>query len=243
MGLWVSSVGLWVWHSLVGSYAQGLRRVLSRCHLGCIQPGALGPLPNSQDFLQNLLSCMCMVDALFSCSLLPGNCLLLQKSLPYEPLHKPSHPVYNSLPLLIPSPHSFTPLPLFSLGNHRSVLSTCESGILFSSVQLLSHVQLFATPWTAPRQTSPTPGACSNSCPCCHPTISSSVIPFSCLQSYPASGGQWLFRTESGVSRGKLLHIGWAKTSSYHLVQESIFNILNMKRSICFHILFHYVLS
>ena len=39
---------------------------------------------------------------------------------------------------------------------------------------------------------SPTPGACSNSCPSsqwCHPTISSSVIPFSsCLQSFPTSG-------------------------------------------------------
>ena len=39
---------------------------------------------------------------------------------------------------------------------------------------------------------SPTPGAGSNSCPLsqwCHPTISSSVIPFSsCLQSFPASG-------------------------------------------------------
>ena len=38
---------------------------------------------------------------------------------------------------------------------------------------------------------SPTPGACSNSCPLswwCHPTISSSVVPFSsCLQSFPAS--------------------------------------------------------
>ena len=39
---------------------------------------------------------------------------------------------------------------------------------------------------------SPTPGACSNSCPLgqwCHPIISSSVIPFSsCLQSFPSSG-------------------------------------------------------
>ena len=39
---------------------------------------------------------------------------------------------------------------------------------------------------------SPTPRACSNSCPSsqwCHPTISSSVIPFSsCLQYFPASG-------------------------------------------------------
>ena len=38
---------------------------------------------------------------------------------------------------------------------------------------------------------SPTPGACSNLFPLsrwCHPTISSSVIPFSSLQSFPASG-------------------------------------------------------
>ena len=39
---------------------------------------------------------------------------------------------------------------------------------------------------------SPTPRACSNSCPSsqwCHPTMSSSVIPFSsCFQSFPASG-------------------------------------------------------
>ena len=37
----------------------------------------------------------------------------------------------------------------------------------------------------------PTPGVYTNSCPLsrwCHPTISSSVIPFSCLQSFPASG-------------------------------------------------------
>ena len=38
---------------------------------------------------------------------------------------------------------------------------------------------------------SPTPGAYSSSCPSswwCHPTTSSSIIPFSCLQSFPASG-------------------------------------------------------
>ena len=63
-----------------------------------------------------------------------------------------------------------------------------------SSVQLLSWVRLFVTPWTASRQASlsPTPEACSNSCPLnrwCPPTISSSVVPFSsCLQSFPASG-------------------------------------------------------
>ena len=39
---------------------------------------------------------------------------------------------------------------------------------------------------------SPTPGACSDSCPLsqwCHPTVSSSIVPFSpCLQSFPAWG-------------------------------------------------------
>ena len=47
---------------------------------------------------------------------------------------------------------------------------------------------------------SPSPRVCSNSCPLsqwCHPTISSSVLPFSsCLQSSPASGSfpmGWLF--------------------------------------------------
>ena len=38
---------------------------------------------------------------------------------------------------------------------------------------------------------SPSPRTCSNSCPLslwCHPTILSSVIPFSCFQSFPASG-------------------------------------------------------
>ena len=64
----------------------------------------------------------------------------------------------------------------------------------FSSVQSLSHVWLFATPWIAARQPScpsPTPGVHSTSCPLsrwCHPAISSSVVPFSsCPQSIPAS--------------------------------------------------------
>ena len=63
------------------------------------------------------------------------------------------------------------------------------------SVQSLSCVRLFVIPWTAvarPHCPSPTPGAYSNSCPLswwCHPTILSSVIPFSFhLQSFPASG-------------------------------------------------------
>ena len=55
---------------------------------------------------------------------------------------------------------------------------------------------------------SATPGACSNSCPSnrwCHPTISSSVIPFSCPQSLPGSG----------YFRMSVLHIRWPKFWSF----------------------------
>ena len=64
-----------------------------------------------------------------------------------------------------------------------------------SSVQSLSHVRLFATAWTAARQVSL---SITNSesllklmplSQWCHPTISSTVVPFSsCLQSFPALG-------------------------------------------------------
>ena len=91
--------------------------------------------------------------------------------------------------------------------------------ILYQSVQLLCHVWFFVTPWTAacqaslsiisysvmsdslwphglqharPPYPSSTLGTCSNSRPLsqwCHPTISSSIIPFSShLQSFPKSG-------------------------------------------------------
>ena len=64
----------------------------------------------------------------------------------------------------------------------------------FSPVQSLSCVRLFGPhglQHTKPRCPSPTPGVYWNSCPLsqwCHPTISSSVIPFSShLQSFPVS--------------------------------------------------------
>ena len=65
----------------------------------------------------------------------------------------------------------------------------------FSWVQLLSHVRLFATPWSQharPLCPSPAPWVQPNPCPSsqwCHPAISSSVVPFSsCPQSFPALG-------------------------------------------------------
>ena len=72
-------------------------------------------------------------------------------------------------------------------------LSSCMYS--FSSVQSLSCVWLFVTPWTAGRQASlsiTSSRSLLNSCPSSrwyHLTISSSVVPFSLhLQSFPASG-------------------------------------------------------
>ena len=76
------------------------------------------------------------------------------------------------------------------------MVSFCQEGAsFFGSVQLSCSVVSNAVPHGLQHASrpcpSPTPRDCSNSCPLswwCHPTISSSAIPFSsCLQSFPAS--------------------------------------------------------
>ena len=66
------------------------------------------------------------------------------------------------------------------------------SSVHFSSVAQMVRLWPHGLQHTRPPCPSPTPGACSNSFPLslwCHPTISSSAIPFSSwLQSFPASG-------------------------------------------------------
>ena len=68
----------------------------------------------------------------------------------------------------------------------------CWNSVQFSRSVMSSSLWLHELQHTRPPCPSPTPGACSNSCPSsqwCHSTISSSVVPFSsCLQSFPASG-------------------------------------------------------
>ena len=97
------------------------------------------------------------------------------------------------------------------LGNAKGVMSSkskeftslclsfllCKVRIIFLSSVQFSHLVVSGSFWPHGLQharlpcPSPTPRACSNSCPLsrwCHPTISSSVVPFSChLQPFPAS--------------------------------------------------------
>ena len=67
-----------------------------------------------------------------------------------------------------------------------------ESSVQFSCSVISDPLQPHGLQHARPPCPSPTPGVCSHLCPLswwCHPTISSSVVPFSsCLQRFPASG-------------------------------------------------------
>ena len=66
-----------------------------------------------------------------------------------------------------------------------------QVSVQFSRSVMSDSLQPHGPQHTRPPCPSPTPGVYSNSCPLsqwCHPTISSSVVPFSHLLSFPASG-------------------------------------------------------
>ena len=87
---------------------------------------------------------------------------------------------------------SLPPHGLYHLKDSWRNPQLCLSSVQFSHLVMSDSLQ---TPWTASHGVpcpSPTPRACSNSSSLsrwCHPTISSSVAPFSsCLQSFPVPG-------------------------------------------------------
>ena len=83
-----------------------------------------------------------------------------------------------------------------------------ESSVQFSRSVMSDSLQPHEPQHARPPCLSPTPRVYLNSCPLslwCHPTISSSVVPFSsCLQSFPASGSFQMsqFFTTGGQSIG-----------------------------------------
>ena len=86
-------------------------------------------------------------------------------------------------------------------------VSQSVSSVAQSCLTLCNQLDSSGLQQARPPYPSPTPGACSNSCPLSqwyHPTISSSVVPFSCHQSFPASGSFPIshFFTSSGQSIG-----------------------------------------
>ena len=108
-------------------------------------------------------------------------------------------------------------------------------------VAQLSHIWLLESPWTAACP-SLSPEVCSNSCPLsqwCHAIISSSVIPFSCPQSFPALGSfpmSWLFAS-GGQSIGTLASVlpmnihGWFPLGSTGLIFLQSKGLLRMLSS------------
>ena len=121
--------------------------------------------------------------------LLPAGQILSNKShaLLSHPHPQATHPWVQKCP----SPHLKMKSPALSLSGDPLVILSGWRNCKYWS---LSRVQLLGTPWSTAHQASlcsTFPRVCLNSCPLsqwCHPTISSSVTPFSsCLQSFPAS--------------------------------------------------------
>ena len=103
--------------------------------------------------------------------------------------------------------------------NEVRILSSIKTLLPFKGnyfvVQLLSCVWLWSHGLQHTRllYPSPSPRTCSNSCPLgqwCHPTISSSVIPFSsCLQSFPALGSFLMNRLFASCGQVLQLQLQW----------------------------------
>ena len=95
----------------------------------------------------------------------------------------------------IPWRRKLPPTPVFLPGEshrQRNLGADHFSSVQFSCSVVSDFLRPHGLQHTRPPCPSPTPGVYSNSCPLsrwCHPTISSSVVPFSSrLQSSPASG-------------------------------------------------------
>ena len=108
----------------------------------------------------------------------------------------------NSLPK--PVYHRYSPI--FSPGSYEDFLLSL---LLFSHSVLSDSLRPHRLQHSRFPCPSPSPGVCSHSCPLsrwCHPTISSSALPFSsCLQSFPA---QVLFQWVASLPQvAKLLEL------------------------------------
>ena len=97
----------------------------------------------------------------------------------------------------------------WAISLHYNISSISVLSVQFSCSVVSNSLQLHGLQHARLPCPSPTSGACSNSCPLswwCHPTISSSVVPFSsCLQSFPASGS--FLMSQFFVSGGQIMGV------------------------------------
>ena len=116
----------------------------------------------------------------------------------------------------------------------------CFSSVQFSCSVMSDSLQPHEPQHTRPPYPSPTPGVHPKPCSLsqwCHPTISSSVIPFSsCPQSFPASGlFQWVsslhqFSSVQSLSRVRLFVTWWIEACQASL---SITNSRSPPKPMC----------
>ena len=124
-----------------------------------------------------------------------------------------------------------SPPPLWALGSNKRQINKRKRNKSFSSVQWLvsDSLQPHGLQHTRLPCLSPTPRVYSNSCPWsrwCHPTISSSVIPFSShLQSSPAWGSflmSQFFASGSQILELQLQHQSFQRIFRTDFLQDAL---------------------
>ena len=112
-----------------------------------------------------------------------------------------SSPNVNVKPLF----KSLNKVRLWRYGGTSGKETACQCSIQFSCSVVSNVLWLHEPQHIRPPCPSPTPGVHTNPCPLsrwCHPTISSSVVPFSsCPQSFPASGSFQMSRSSHHVAK------------------------------------------
>ena len=110
----------------------------------------------------------------------------------------------------------------------KRYLTKEKISVQFSRSVVSNTLQPHGLQHSRPSCPSPAPGVYPNSCPLsrwCHPTISSSVIPFSCPQSFPASGSFQMsqFFASGGLSlEFQLQHQSFQWTPRTDLLQDGL---------------------
>ena len=105
-------------------------------------------------------------------------------------------------------------------GFKQIIVPPCS--VQFSCSVVSDSLQPHGLQHTRPSCPSPTPGVHSNSCPLsqwCHPTVSSSVVPFSsCLQSFPTSGSFQI--SQLFASGGQSIEVSASKSDLPMRIQD-----------------------
>ena len=162
---------------------------------------ARGPLTSLFRYWQNSVPCGCRAEVsswltVGDCKWIPRGHLLIILAQHNNLLFLKSQQKYISMTSIPSFKNNCWLSILFPLIKSKSTdWGTSVRSVQFSRSVVSDSLWFHESQHSRPSCPSPSPGVHSNSCLLsrwCHPAISSSIVPFSCPQSFPASGKRWV---------------------------------------------------